>query len=79
MLHGLNHNYRQRERRQNRGDQYIENGSIYVFKTDLFLNKANRIGGKKDVYLMKPWTIHELDSLDDLELIEFYLKNKWKD
>ena len=79
VLHGLNHDYRQRERRQDRGDQYIENGSIYVFRTDLFLNKANRIGGKKDVYLMKPWTVHELDSLDDLESIEFYLKKKWKD
>jgi N-acylneuraminate cytidylyltransferase len=66
----INYDFRNRVRRQNRELNYVENGSIYVFKTNLIKNKNNRIAGKIGMYLMNFWQSFELDEKDDWKLLE---------
>jgi N-acylneuraminate cytidylyltransferase len=75
-LKSLNYDYRNRKRRQDVKEQYVENGSIYVFKPEILLRDGNRLGGKIGISVMEPWKVHEIDTMDNIELCEFYLRNK---
>ena len=72
----LNFNYKNRQRRQDIKKQFVENGSIYIFKPEILLKDHNRLGGKIETFVMEDWKIHEIDSLEDLKLCEFYIKEK---
>ena len=67
----LKHDYRKRMRRQEIekliGNQYVENGSIYVFKPDVLIANNNRLGGKITFYEMQKWKMFEIDDADELE------------
>jgi N-acylneuraminate cytidylyltransferase len=77
-LKSVNYNYKNRKRRQDSEKQYVENGSIYVFKKDGFINNNNRLFGKIGLSLMESWKMFEIDSFEDLELCELIFKNKLK-
>lgn len=72
----INYDYRNRGLRQNREKQYVENGSIYIFKPDILRKENNRLGGKIVLYEMEFWKSYEIDSYEDLEICEYYIKNK---
>ena len=72
----LNFDYKKRLMRQNRPDNYIENGSIYIFKTNLIEKTNNRIGGKISTYEMEFWQTWEIDTIDEVDLVEFYIDKK---
>ena len=55
-------------------ENYIENGSIYIFKPEILKNNKNRIGGKIIVYEMQFWQTWEIDTIHEIDLIEFYMK-----
>ena len=63
-----------RGRRQDRKPLYLENGSIYVFKSSLLRNTGNRLGGKIGRYSMPLWKSYEIDTLENAELCEFYFR-----
>jgi N-acylneuraminate cytidylyltransferase len=63
-----------RGRRQDRAPLYLENGSIYVFKQSLLRKSNNRLGGKIGQYTMPFWKSFEIDTLEELELCEFYFR-----
>ena len=69
-LISLNYNFKKRGIRQKRELEYVENGSIYIFKAELIINNNNRIGGKFDIFNMKFWQSFELDEKDDWKLLE---------
>ena len=73
----INFDYANRKPRQLMPANYIENGSIYIFKPDILLNNNNRLGGKIGVYEMKFWQTWEIDTIHEIDLIEFYM-NKYK-
>jgi len=73
----VNYDYKNRKRRQDSEIQYVENGSIYVFKKDGFIKNNNRLFGKIGLSLMESWKMFEIDSLEDLELCEIIFKNKF--
>lgn len=77
-LEGVNYDYKNRKRRQDSEIQYVENGSIYVFKKEGFIKNNNRLFGKIGLSLMDSWKMFEIDSLEDLELCELIFKNKLK-
>jgi CMP-N,N'-diacetyllegionaminic acid synthase len=77
-LKSINYDYKNRKRRQDSEKQYVENGSIYVFKKDGFINTNNRLFGKIGLSLMESWKMFEIDSFEDLELCEIIFKNKLK-
>jgi len=68
--------YKNRGRRQDRDPFYWENGSIYIFKPELLEKTHNRIGGKISVYLMPFWASFEIDTEEEVPLIEFYMKKE---
>ena len=63
-----------RGRRQERKPLYLENGSIYIFKPSLLRNTGNRLGGKIGRYSMPFWKSYEIDTLENVELCEFYFR-----
>lgn len=72
----INYDYRQRPRRQDMNPQYVETGSIYIFKPWVIKKLNNRLGGKISLFIMNEDTQWEIDSLTDLEYVESLLKKK---
>jgi N-acylneuraminate cytidylyltransferase len=69
----LNYDYRKRIRDQDFAPEYVENGSLYVFRPEFLRRTNNRLGGKIAVYEMDPWSSLELDDPEDIAPIEWAL------
>jgi CMP-N,N'-diacetyllegionaminic acid synthase len=72
----VNFDYRNRGMRQDRPTQFIENGSIYIFKPETLVTYGNRIGQKLSTYEMEFWQTWEIDTVEEIDLIEYYLYKK---
>jgi N-acylneuraminate cytidylyltransferase len=72
----INYDYRSRPRRQEMKPQYVENGSIYIFKPWVLKELNNRLGGKISLFLMKEEASIDIDSLIDFKIAEFFLKGE---
>ena len=72
----VNYDFRNRKMRQNIKPQYLENGSIYIFKPELIKKTHNRLGGKIAVYEMPPWKSFQIDIQDDLGICQYYINEK---
>ena len=68
----VNYNPQNRMRRQDRKPQFVENGSIYMFKPDILYKFNNRIGGKMLLFQMEFWQTWEIDTYDEIYLLTFY-------
>ncbi len=66
----INYNYQQRQRRQEMLPQYMENGSIYIFKPWVLKKLGNRLGGKITLFKMSDNAALEIDSLLDFTIVE---------
>ena len=75
-LSSINYNYKNRGRRQDRLPQFVENGSIYIFKPHVIYKNNNRLGGKISLYEMEFWQTWEIDTKEDIELVEYYIHKK---
>lgn len=75
-LTSLNYDFLNRKRRQDVSAQFVENGSIYVFKPKVLFDHNNRLGGKIGMSLMENWKMYEIDSLEDKALCEYYINSK---
>ena len=74
----INYDYMNRGRRQDRTPQFVENGSIYIFKPEVLRKNNNRIGGNMILYEMDFWQAWQIDAPEDIPLIEFYINEKLK-
>ncbi len=72
----VNFDYRNRGMRQDRPTQFIENGSIYIFTPETLATFDNRIGEKLSIYEMEFWQTWEIDTVEEIDLIEYYLFKK---
>ncbi len=72
----VNFDYRNRGMRQDRPTQFIENGSIYIFNPETLTVFGNRIGEKLSAYEMDFWQTWEIDTLEEIDLIEYYMHKK---
>jgi len=70
----LNYNYKNRKRRQEIKEQYLENGSFYLFKPEIIKKSNNRLGGKIDVIELEFWKSFEIDSYESLRFCEILMK-----
>lgn len=70
----VNYDYRHRPRRQDMTPQYVENGSIYIFKPWVLKELGNRLGGKISMFLMSELASWEIDSALDFDVVESLLK-----
>ena len=78
-LRSVNYDYKDRKRRQDYGEQYVENGSIYVFKPQVLLDYNNRLGGAIALSEMEFWKSFEIDEQEDLRFCETLFKLKGLD
>jgi N-acylneuraminate cytidylyltransferase len=69
----INYDYRDRPRRQDLNPQYMENGSIYIFKPWVLKELNNRLGGRISLFVMDEAQSWEIDSLEDFEYIKFLM------
>lgn len=77
-LNSLNYDYHNRGRRQERQEQLVENGSIYIFKSQMFKKEKNRLGGKIGIFWMDFWQALEIDTVEEFELVEMLFTEKLK-
>lgn len=75
-LKSLNYDFLNRKRRQDISEQFVENGSIYLFKPQVLFDYNNRLGGKIGMSFMEHWKMYEIDSIEDKSLCEYYIRNK---
>lgn len=67
----FSYDHRSRPRRQDREvTDWIENGSIYVFRPWVLREHGNRLGGRIAVHEMSASTSFQIDEPGDIELIE---------
>ena len=71
----LNYDYKNRKRRQDIKNQYLENGSFYIFKPEIIKKTKNRLGGKIEVTVQEFWKSFEIDSIENLKFSEIIMKN----
>lgn len=71
---GVNHDYKNRARRQNIEKRYLENGSFYIFRPDLLRRDNNRLGGRIGIYLMEKHKMFQIDNRADIPLVEAILR-----
>ena len=70
-LRSLTYDHRQRPRRQDvDGEDWAENGSIYVFRPWVLDELGNRLGGKVSVWPMHPLDSFQIDEPTDLALMQ---------
>lgn len=74
-LDSINYDYQRRERRQEKPDQYLENGSFYIFKPEILRTYQNRLGGNIGQYSMPIWKSFQIDEQEDLEFCELLMKS----
>lgn len=70
----VTYDFSNRKIRQDIQPQYLENGSIYIFKPSLLRTQNNRLGGKIEIFAMQPWQRYEIDEPEDIELCEWHFK-----
>ena len=73
-----NYDYRNRPRRQDFTPEYIENGSIFVMKTEILKRYGNRLAGHIVFYEMSPLDSFQIDTEEDFLLVEqlHYLRHR---
>ncbi len=69
-LASVSYDFRRRQRRQDIGEDLLENGSIYLFKPWVLRRHGNRLGGKISIHRMDPLFSFQVDEPGDLQLME---------
>jgi len=71
----LNYDYNKRPMTQEMNDQFMENGSFYIFKPWLINEKNSRLGGKIELFEMDYWSSFEIDELEDYKLYQYIFQS----
>ena len=71
----INYDYNNRPRRQDFEEQYVENGSFYIFKPKILKKFKNQLGGKIGITLMDFWKSFEIDDYNDFKFLKILMKN----
>jgi len=73
-LESINYDYINRKRRQDNQLQIIENGSFYIFTSEIIKKYKNRFGGKIGHFQMEFWKMIEIDNIEDLRICNALMK-----
>jgi len=69
----INYDYKNRPRRQDLEPQFVENGSIYVFRPWVLESFGNRLGGKLALFVMEEDASLDVDTIFDLSMVEQFM------
>lgn len=73
-LNSVNYDYHNRLRRQDIAEQFIENGSFYIFRPEILRMYNNRLGGKIGSVEMELWKMFEIDIVEDIHMCSILMK-----
>ncbi len=71
---GVNHDYKNRKRRQLIKPRFVENGSFYIFKPEGMKENNNRLYGRIGTFPMDAWKRFQIDSHDELMLCDAIIR-----
>jgi len=69
-LNPVNFDNQNRARRQDREDNYVENGAFYITTKNILQNSGVRVSGNIGVYEMSQFESFQIDTLEDFLFIE---------
>jgi len=69
-MNSVNYDWRNRKRRQDIEQRYVENGSFYLFKSEILRKFSNRLGGRIGKVEMDSWKMFEIDNSTDFRKCE---------
>jgi CMP-N,N'-diacetyllegionaminic acid synthase len=72
----VNYDPAHRKRRQDLAPEFVENGSIYIFKPWVLDRHQSRLGGTIALFEMDYWSSFQIDSEEDFELCEWILRRR---
>ena len=75
-LDSITYDWESRAREQDMPVLYRENGSIYVFKTQVLRQNGNRLGGRITVFEMDWWSSFQLDEPEHVQLLDWILSGR---
>ena len=70
----VNYDYSCRKPRQQIENRFLENGSFYIFKSEMLKEKYNRLGGKITLFEMERYKMFQIDNYEDIELSAVIMK-----
>jgi len=73
-LDSFTYDYRRRERRQEKGEQLLENGSFWLTRPKIFREAGNRLGGRIGAWRMDFWKSFQIDEPEDLRFCETLMR-----
>ncbi len=73
-LESVNYDWKNRKRRQDISEKFIENGSFYFFKPEILKNNNNRFGGNIGLVKMEFWKMFEIDNKQDFRMCSALMK-----
>jgi len=73
-LKGLTFDPFKRGMRQDRDPVYLENGSIYIFRSQILRKYNNRLGSKIAMFEMPFWKSYEIDKMEDVGICKYFFK-----
>lgn len=73
---GVNHDKKQRLLRQQRSNQFLEAGAVYVMRTVMFKEAKHRFFGKTAIYIMPAERLLEIDEPVDFRVAEVLLRER---
>ena len=65
----VNYDINKRPLKQHIKENYLENGSFYIFKRKNFKKFNNRLHNKIGIYTMKKESFFDIDNYDDLKIV----------
>ena len=66
----INYNFKRRLTEQKMEEQYVENGSFYIFKTKKFIKHKSRLFENIGIYLMNKINSFQLDDYEDMKILK---------
>jgi CMP-N,N'-diacetyllegionaminic acid synthase len=78
VFESTSYDWRNRKRRQEIKERFLENGSFYIFKPQLLLETNNRLGGRIGIFVMEHWKGTQIDSPADIPMAELFLESVLK-
>jgi len=75
VLGSFTYDYCNRGRRQEKPDQYLENGSFWIFRPAIIRAHKNRLGGEIGLWLMEFWKSFQIDEPEDITFCEILMEN----
>jgi N-acylneuraminate cytidylyltransferase len=73
-MNSVNYDWRNRQRRQDIKQRYVENGSFYLFRPEILRKFSNRLGGRIGRVEMDSWKLFEIDNGTDFRKCEALMK-----